>query len=521
MTAASAKPIVLGIDLGTTNTCVAQLEEGERQPDALENLKGDRTTPSVVYFAPGGKIVVGKEARHIARAEPTLVCAHIKREMATDVEKTYNGESYTPAAISAFILKKVVSEAVKGLGRENDPVKAVITVPANYPTEAKNATEQAGKLAGIEVIYLAQEPVAAAFGYSFGRLKEPENLLVYDLGGGTFDVTVVRTDGTSAHTIATAGEQHCGGANWDEAIVGWLRQKFEEAHPGNALPLDSPELNQMLEERAEEAKLSLSEQDKSTITVHYEGNSIAPVLTVEELEAITAHLLEKTLTKTDEVREAARAKGVEKIDKVLLVGGSSRMRAVTTKLREKMGMEPLLHQPDLAIAKGAAVLAHMIETGQFKVDMTGQSTAPEKGALVTMVNPKSLGLEVRDRKTGKDYVCYVIPRNHEIPASCSETFALEVENQQSVLLSVFEERAEPSPEIEENTLLHSSPIDLPAGLSAGAPIEVTFRLDSVGFLHIFVKEPKSGRSWEVAVERYKKVSEEDVRILKPKMAQVA
>jgi molecular chaperone DnaK (HSP70) len=521
---ANAKPdtAVFGIDLGTTNTCVAQLLEGQRQPEALENVAGDRTTPSVVYFEPGGRIVVGKEARNIARAMPQLVCAHIKREMGTEEKKTYHGEEYTPAAVSALILKKVVGEALEGLGRErSDKVKAVITVPANYPTEAKHATLQAGVLAGVDVLYLAQEPVAAAFGYSFGRLRRPENLLVYDLGGGTFDVTVVRSDGTSAHTVATAGEQQCGGLNWDEVVVDWLRQRFEDEHPGNRLPVDDPEVSQMLFERAEQAKHALSEHEKTTITVAHGGNTITPVLTQGDFEKMTAHLLERTLVKTREVRDEAGKRGVH-IDKVLLVGGSSRMAAVKRALHDTLGIEPLLHQPDLAIAKGAAILARMIEAGEFQPDTTGKAEAePSKNSLVTMVNPKSLGLQVTDPNTGKDHVCYLIQRNEPLPASHTETFGVHVDNQETADLRVLEERAEPSPETEENTLLHSTPIDLPPGLRKGSPLEITFRLDSAGFVHIFVKEPKSNRTWEVEVERYKKVTEAEVRHLKPKMDKVA
>jgi molecular chaperone DnaK (HSP70) len=436
--------------------------------------------------------------------------------------RTYHGEEYTPAAISGLILRKVVGDALQGLGRDrSERVGAVITVPANYPTEAKNATSQAGVLADVDVLYLAQEPVAAAFGYSFGRLREPENLLVYDLGGGTFDATVVRSDGRSAHTVATAGEQQCGGLDWDHAIVEWLRQRFEDGHPGNALPVERPEVSQMLYEAAERAKHSLSEREKTTLTVTLDGNGITPELTREDFERITAHLLDRTLAKTMEVVEEAKKKGVERLDKVLLVGGSSRMPAVARRLQAALGLEPLLHQPDLAIAKGAAVLARLIEKGEFKPDLTGRVEKANTGRLVTMVNPKSLGLELRSEQRGKDYVRYLVERNTEIPAGRSETFETLHENQETVDLKVYEERAEPSEEIEENTLLHSTPLDLPPGLPKGAPIEVTFRLDSVGFLHIFVKEPKSGKTWEVQVERYKQVSAAEVLKLKPKMAQVA
>jgi molecular chaperone DnaK len=513
---------VFGIDLGTTNTCIARMAEGMRKPEVMVNLGGHQTTPSVVYFESRERMIVGDEARNVARAMPHLVCSHIKREMDTDVKKTYHGEDYTPSTISALILRKVIGDALEGMELpRTQRVKAVITVPANYPGEAKNATLQAGVLADVDVLYLAQEPVAAAFAYGFGAVNRPQHLLVYDLGGGTFDATIVRSDGASAHTIATAGEQQCGGFDWDSVIVDWLRQRFEEAHPGNTLPVDDPQLSQTIYEAAEKAKHSLSQFEKTTITVYHQGNGITPELTRAEFEEITSHLLDKTLAKTSEVIEAARSKGVEKIDKVLLVGGSSRMPAVMVKLQEALGQAPVLHEPDLAIAKGAAHLAHLIETGRFKPDMTGKAAAPGKGALVTMVNPKSLGLEVHSQERDKDYVFYLIPRNTEIPAGRTETFALQVDNQESVTLRVFEERAEPSEEIEENTLLHSTPIDLPPGLAKGAPIEVTFRLDSVGFVHIFIKEPKSGQTWEVQVERYKQVSKAEILQLKPKIAKVA
>jgi molecular chaperone DnaK (HSP70) len=509
---------VFGIDLGTTFSCIARISPETGRPEVLPNLGGPQTTASVVYFESRDHITVGTEARRMARVVPDLVCACVKRDMGKPERRKYHGEEYSPEAISALILRKVIGDALEGLERKRDEqVKAVITVPAYFNAEEKFATSQAGQLAGVEVMYLAHEPVAAAVNYGFTRITRPLHLLVYDLGGGTFDVTVVWSDGSSARTIATDGDRLCGGIDWDREIVNWVRRRFEEENPGNVLPEDDPQLNQKLYEDAEQAKITLSERAKTTLGVHYKENSLAAELTVEEFERITAPLLEKTLSKTKSVLEAAKAKGVEKVDKVLLVGGSSRMKAVKERLHKLLGMEPHLHEPDLAIAKGAALLAGLIAEGKFKPDMTGLEEESAEGRLVTTVNSKSLGVEVYDRNRQRLVVATLIERNSELPASGSDRYAIVEAGQKTINLRVFEERVEPSEDPEENTLLHESPLELPAGMRKEDPIDVTFKLDASGILHVFVSEPRSDRKWEVKIDRFKRATSEDLKQLRPKL----
>lgn len=514
---------VFGIDLGTTNSCIARVAEETGRVEVLVNLETKLTTPSVVYFDSASHFIVGAEAKRHAIAEPNLVCANIKRQMGRPLETPlrYHGEEYTPEAVSAFILRKVIGDVLEAAERPRDEkVKAVITVPAYFNAEENHATMQAAILANVELLYLAHEPVAAALAYGFGRVNRPQNVLVYDLGGGTFDATVVWSDGSSARTIATDGERLCGGNDWDEEIVKWVRRRFQEEHPGTALPVDDPVLNQTLFDQVESAKQSLSQRPKTVIPVHYQGKSIAPELTLEEFEKTTTHWLEKTLAKTKAVMEEAKAKGVERIDKLLLVGGSSRMLAVKRRLQKDFGMEPVLHDPDLAIAKGAALLADLIAKGKFKPDLTGKQVESQEGRLVTTVNSKSLGLQVFSPKRGQDIVDYLIPRNSELPASVTKVYATYEENQKQIDLRVFEEREEPSDNPDENSPLHKTPVELPPGLGKGSPIEVTFKVDGVRIVHIFLKEPRSERTWEVKVERYKEATNEEVLRLKPKLAQV-
>jgi molecular chaperone DnaK len=511
---------VFGIDLGTTNSCIARLSAATREPHVIPNSDAFLTTPSVVYFDAPDNIVVGKAAKHSAVARPQFVCSYVKREMSLEpqhVKKlTYHGNAYSPEAVSALILQKVVGDALKNEGLpERSPVRAVITVPAYFGTIGKNATVQAGKLAGIDVLYVAPEPVAAALAYAFKRVNEPQDILVYDLGGGTFDVTVVQTDGTFAKVIAFDGEKSLGGLNWDKDIVSWVRGQVLNDQ-GVELPTDDLILEQQLQEKAEEAKEALSRHKKALIAFGFQGKNYAFDLTVGKLEEITKANLETTIDKTVAVKKTAEEKLGKKIDRLLLVGGSSRMPAVARRLEEATGLKPDLHEPDLAVAKGAAVLAGLIASGNFKVDMTGQAeeTAPES-RVVTMLTPKSLGIEAHDRRTQRDIVRYLVPKNSALPAKGGATFGTYEDNQRHVNIRIFEERGEESEQPDQNTLLHESPVALPPGLRAGSPIEVDFRVDDAGVLHVFLKELGSGLTFEIKPDNFSKATDEDALRLKP------
>jgi molecular chaperone DnaK len=313
-------------------------------------------------------------------------------------------------------------------------------------------------------------------------------------------VTVVEADGASTRVIAFDGERLLGGLDWDRQIANWFRQKLSDEQ-GVDLPMDDLVLTQQLMQRADEAKQHLSRLKKTLLAVEFQGKSYALELTAGELEAITKHLLEATIEKTRAVLEVASKKGITKIDKLLLVGGSSRMPAVARRLHEETKLEPILHDPDQAVEKGAALLARLIQNGEFRVDMTGKADiASSESRLITMLTPKSLGIEAYDPKTQRDIVRYLVPKNSELPAKGSSTFGTYEENQQHINAKIYEERGEESENPEENTLLHETPVDLPPGLRAGSPIEVTFRVDDAGVLHVFLKELRSGKTWEIKVE---------------------
>lgn len=507
---------VFGIDLGTTNSCIARLSADSGRPQVMENSENELVTPSVVFFAAADEPIVGRLARNMASTRPDAFCREVKREMSREPQNVrplvFHDKTMLPEQISAFILRKVVKDALELDGLPGDAhVKAVITVPAYFGAIGKNATLQAGKLANIDVLYVAPEPVAAAFGYVHDRISEPQTLLVYDLGGGTFDVTVVETDGKRAKVIALDGERLLGGVDWDQDIVDWFRHQVQEKD-GIDLPTDDASLNLKLAEAAEGAKIALSRMKKTDMTAEYKGRSHHFTLTVEQFEELTAPRLATTVAKTKAVIEAAREKGVAKIDQLLLVGGSSRMPAVERELRKLTELAPVMRNPERVVAEGAAVLARLVADGAFAVDLTGQpagETAAE-GRIVTMLTPKSLGLGVYNAKLDRDIVDYLIPKNSELPATKTKVFGLERDSQRDIHLKVYEERGLESEDPAQNVLLHESPIELPPNMRAGSPIEVTFRVDDSGILHLFLKDLALGQSWEVKIDQFRKASDEDV-----------
>jgi molecular chaperone DnaK (HSP70) len=520
---------VFGIDLGTTNSCIARIGAAGAA-EALVNQDQMLTTPSVVAFPSTDEVVVGVTAKRLAAVMPEAVCSHVKRKMgmapgSPEARLELRGRSFSPEEISALILRKVVKDALITLGRQvSERVKAVITVPAYFGSIPKNATQNAAELAGIELLDLIHEPVAAAVSYGFGRANSPMNLLVYDLGGGTFDATVVRIEGQSIRTVATDGERLLGGLDWDERIVEWLHDQFEARFPAIEMNLGDPQLKARLFTLAEQAKIALSDVPTTTLTVHHGGQSLSLELTRKEFEERTADKLNTTIEKTRAVLAEARKEGVTRIDRVLLVGGSSKMPAIPKRLTGIPQLRDVavnLYQPDLAVAKGAAVLADMITRGEQKADLTGSDATTGEGRLVTMVNAKGIGAVLQDRETKQLFVRYVIPRNTELPASVETTFYTTTEDQDGVDVTIVEERGEPSEKVEENTMLNDRTFDFPNPLPADSPLLARFTLDGAGILHVFLTEPKSGSTWEMTVDRYKKVSESDVLRLKPVIAQVS
>jgi len=485
------------------------------------NFEGEPTTPSVVYFEEDNPDpVVGKEAQNWAKIAPSLVCSTVKRYMGKDDWRfKVWGEQHRAETISALILKKLVNDALEyDEVADRDDVHVVITVPAYFGSAERKATLLAGKIAGLKVEEVIAEPVAAAFSYGLGKMQEPTNLLVYDLGGGTFDVTIVKTDGKSVHTVATDGVRLLGGLDWDSAIVEFVKDAFDEKY-GVQLPDDDYELVQRLVNDSEEAKKALSQRQNTMIPVHYKDDSIAAELTREHFEEATAHLLDRTVERTHAALDAAHGKGVDKIDKVLLVGGSSRMPAIKQRIEEEFGIDVVLNDPDQAIAKGAAIIGEMIRTGAYQPATSDDADESTHGlAPVSFVNSKSLGMVVQNFKTKKLFVDYLIPRNSDLPVKQTKTYMTLEDNQRTVDLQVMEQREEEAMEVEQNTLLHSEPLSLPQGLPKDSPLNFAFTLDRGGMLHIFIEEPSSGKNWEVEVNRDGMISEEEVTALRAEVA---
>ncbi len=363
-----ARTKVFGIDLGTTYSCIAQVDEYGR-PDVIRNIESQPTTPSVVLFdgSAGGGVtfVVGTQAKRQSRIRPDDVASLVKRHMGeADWRFVVQGEEYSAPAVSSLILKALAADAERATGTAVTDV--VITVPAYFGDEERKATKLAGELAGLNVLDIINEPTAAAFAYGFAQDGVADTtVLVYDLGGGTFDTTVIRLSKNAITVVATDGDHELGGADWDAELVRFLAQKFTEAQPDAGDPLDDVYDEQELLTSAEDAKLALSGRDSVDVLVVHGGRRASVTVTRTDFEEITAALLQRTLDLTGSVLARARERGVDKVDICLLVGGMSKSPAVAHKIADSFGLTPRLVDPDLAVAKGAAVFGQKKELERY------------------------------------------------------------------------------------------------------------------------------------------------------------
>lgn len=340
-----------GIDLGTTYSCIAYVDDTGRAVIA-KNAVGEDTTPSVVFFETADNVVVGRDAKSSAKISPELVVSLIKRQMGEKVTLPFHGVDHTPETISAFILREVVRAAAETTGEQISDV--VITVPAYFGVSQRQATRNAGEIAGLNVLDVVPEPVAAALHYEAVGAGKDSTILVYDLGGGTFDTTVIRLTGNDVSVVCTDGDHHLGGADWDDKISEFLLEQFQSEHPGSGAA-EGEEFLQELAIAAEDLKKALSSTVTRRHNMRFAGEVTRAELSRELFEQLTADLLDRTFQITARTIETARSKGIERFDDVLLVGGATRMPAVAAGLRARFGFEPRLHDPDLAVAKGAAL----------------------------------------------------------------------------------------------------------------------------------------------------------------------
>jgi molecular chaperone DnaK (HSP70) len=477
--------VILGIDLGTTFSAVA-VPGAADGPVVVPNLLGELTTPSVVYFESATSALVGTAARDAAAVDPDNVVSLVKRRMGEDFELLFHDVAHTPESVSALILRSLVQDARRRSG-ESDPVRAVITVPAYFGAREREATFQAARLAGIEVLELLSEPVAAALHY--GVAARPGSIvLVYDLGGGTFDTTVLRVGPDGAQVVATDGDSRLGGVDWDDRIAEFLVESFANAVP-DVDPYDDEDFPHEVRSTAEAAKKDLSERTSRPVSLYCAGRRVNVPFDRAALEGLGKDLVERTLAIVERVLAAAADKGVLRVHEVVLVGGSSRMPAIAAAISARLGREPRLVDPDHAVVRGAAIRA---------AELAGGTRARHATRSVV---PRSFGILVEDSHDPsgtRQAVVHVVHRNAPLPATATTEFCTVVDSQDAVRVQVFEQAGElPSPEVEDNRRVLDGELTGLPPLAAGSRIEVTLRVDADGLLGVTAKDPGSGTALEL------------------------
>ena len=480
---------IIGIDLGTTNSCVAVMEGGE--PVVIPNPEGARTTPSVVGFSKTGERIVGQAAKRQAVTNPERTITSIKRKMGSDYKVSIDGKSYTPQENSAMILQKLKSDAEAYLG---EPVtEAVITVPAYFTDAQRQATKDAGKIAGLEVKRIINEPTAAALAYGADK-EDDQKIMVYDLGGGTFDVSIIEMGDGIQEVLATAGNNHLGGDDFDDRLINYLADQFK-GETGIDLRSDKMAM-QRLKEAAEKAKIDLSGMTQTNVNLPFiTADATGPKhldcnITRAKFNELTADLVQATMGPVNQALSDAGLKPSD-LDKILLVGGSSRIPAVQEAVKNITGKEPFKGiNPDECVAIGAAIQG-------------GVLTGEVKGIVLLDVTPLSLGLETLGGVFTK-----IIDRNTTIPAKKSQVFSTAADGQTSVEVHVLQGEREMAKDNKTLGMFHLDGI-MPA--PRGVPqIEVTFDIDANGIVHVSAKDLGTGKEQHITITSSTNMSKEDV-----------
>ena len=480
---------IIGIDLGTTNSCVAVVENGE--PVVIPNAEGNRTTPSVVAFSKEGERIVGQVAKRQAITNPDRTISSIKREMGSNFKVTVDGKDYTPQQISAMILGKLKQEAEAYLGEK--VTEAVITVPAYFNDAQRQATKDAGTIAGLNVRRIINEPTAAALAYGVDK-EQSQKVMVYDLGGGTFDVSIIDMGDGVQEVLATAGNNRLGGDDFDQRIIDWMADAFKKE---NGVDLRSDKMAlQRLKEAAEKAKIELSGMTQTAINLPFitaDANGpkhLDMTLTRAKFDELTADLVEKT---TGPVRQALKDAGLQPgdLDKVLLVGGSTRIPAVQEAVKKIMGKEPFKGiNPDECVAIGAAIQGGVLNK--------------EINDIVLLdVTPLSLGIETEGGINTK-----IIDRNTTIPTQKSQIFSTAADGQTSVEIHVLQGERDFA---RDNKTLGLFRLDGIAPAPRGIPqIEVTFNIDANGIVHVSAKDLGTGKETNITIQSSSNMSKDDI-----------
>lgn len=534
---------IFGIDLGTTYSAIARIDEfGFATVIRDDNNNGAEITPSVVFFENDHNIVVGQIAKDAAGSDENNVVSLIKREMGTKGwEREFFGEVYTPPSISALILGKLKQDA-ESFTREKVE-KVVITVPAYFGQLERAATRQAGEIAGLEVIGIIPEPVAAALQYGVAGNSDPKTILVYDLGGGTFDVSVMSISVGRIEVLVTDGDYLLGGADWDKRLFEHIKSELVNALGSDEVLDDGAYLQELLG-KAEAAKRRLSSKETDTLKLRFGGASADVTVTRDQFEDLTREKLDETVSITQRALDSLEALyGDVKIDEVLLVGGSSLMPAVKRSLQERFGWDPKLADPHLAVAKGAAIYAaarmiwSLIEpelpessgSARLPVDEFRPASPPTEeqvtkaldelghdglkngklsgavGTAIVNVLPKAIGIKLVSEGPDEFYVEHLIGANTQLPYA-AETFvaATVAAHQQGVRIELYEQAGpKPDPALSSNVPIQheEAVIDLSGmSLPAGSPIHIDIKADGEGTIHVFAKEPSSGRNVPIVVQ---------------------
>lgn len=544
----------LGIDLGTTYSCMAYMND-VGDAEVIPNLEGSNVTPSVVYFESSENVVVGETAKENTVLEPKATISLVKRLMGnSDFAIEYDGTSYSPAQISALILKKLVGDASRHLNEEVNDV--VITCPAYFGTPERTATEAAGELAGLNVLAIINEPTAAAISYGLDKGEVDKTIIVYDLGGGTFDVTIIRIEEEGGkkviRAIATGGDHQLGGQNWDRELMNYLEEQFREQNRfDDELEEDEAlQFEQDLRLLAEKHKKQLTTMKKVKIPIVAAGMKARVELEREKFDELTLPLLERTIDEMNRTMEAAKAKGVEKIDEIIMVGGSSRMPQVEEILDKTYPEIPKrMYDPDEAVAKGAAVFAQDMASIMYVDDGAGESVGPvepvgsegsgEPGGntldgsgndsrtrrigggsnsvpptpTVTIINvtSKSFGVELVN-DDGDPYVYNMIMRNQELPIDTSLPVITFADNQETVAIKVYESDInEEEYDVNEEFLLGEATLIFDKPMPKDSPVEIQIRFESDGILHLRGVDSTTGKDVKVDLQSSGIMSKEEIQ----------
>ena len=487
---------VIGIDLGTTNSCVATIEGGKAV--VIPNSEGSRTTPSVVAFTKDGERLVGVTAKRQAVTNSERTIISVKREMGTDWNKDIDGDDYSPQEVSAFVLQKLKADAEEYLGTEVK--QAVVTCPAYFSDSQRQATKDAGRIAGLEVLRIINEPTAAALAYGVDK-EEDQTVLVYDLGGGTFDVSILeiyQVDGQPQIEVkATSGDNRLGGDDFDEAVMEWIVSEFKKS-TGIDLEKDLQAMSR-IREAAEKAKIELSGTPSTQINLPFitirdgQPEHLDMPLTRSKFEKLTSSLVERTMSPT---RQAMKDASIKKgdVDKVLLVGGSTRIPAVQQEIEKEVGKAPFKGiNPDEAVAMGAALQAGIIVGDEGVTDV-----------LLLDVTPLTLGIETLGGVTTT-----MIERNTTIPSRRSETFSTAADNQPAVEVHVLQGEREFAKD--NITLGRFHLMGIPAAPRGIPQIEVTFDIDANGIVNVSAKDLGTGTEQSVRIESQTSLSEDEIK----------